>query len=172
MAEFYRQFALVSSVLAGFAFTFYGTLLVAAREHRAGAWAAFFAVAASVAFLPVTLGMTFGAVLPPTSRESSAIEFGSDSQIALLSMLFLGGVVFLLGSFGVSGWMRSRRLGIATTSLVLIGAVAVFAALRPFLHVVSTPIITSNQSMQPTAPSRGNFSVLATTPCRGLSLSR
>jgi hypothetical protein len=36
MAEFYRQFALVSSVLAGFAFTFYGTLLVAAREHRAG----------------------------------------------------------------------------------------------------------------------------------------
>src|SRR5512132_1253834 len=25
---------------------------------------------------------------------------------------------------------------------------------------------------QPTAPSRGNFSVLATTPCRGLSLSR
>jgi hypothetical protein len=39
-------------VLAGFAFTFYGTLLVAAREHRAGAWAAFLAVAASVAFLP------------------------------------------------------------------------------------------------------------------------
>ena len=35
MAEFYRQFAFVSSVLAGFAFTFYGTLLVAEREHRA-----------------------------------------------------------------------------------------------------------------------------------------
>jgi len=50
MAEFYRQFAFVSSVLAGFAFTFYGTLLVAEREHRAGAWAAFLAVAASVAF--------------------------------------------------------------------------------------------------------------------------
>src|SRR5215831_8348464 len=62
MAELFRQFAFVSSVLAGFAFAFYGTLLVAAREHRAGAWAAFFAVAASVAFLPVTLGMTFSAV--------------------------------------------------------------------------------------------------------------
>jgi hypothetical protein len=45
MAEYYRQFAFVSSVLAGFAFTFYGTLLVAEREHRAGKWAAFFAVA-------------------------------------------------------------------------------------------------------------------------------
>jgi hypothetical protein len=42
MAEYSRQFALVSSVLAGFAFAFYGTLLVAAREHRAGEWAAFF----------------------------------------------------------------------------------------------------------------------------------
>jgi len=58
MAEYYRQFAFVSSVLAGFAFAFYGTLLVAARERKAGAWAAFLAVAASVAFLPVTLGMS------------------------------------------------------------------------------------------------------------------
>jgi hypothetical protein len=30
----------------------------------------------------------------------------------------------------------------------------------------------SNQSMKPTAPWRNNFSVFATTPCRGLSLSR
>ena len=29
-----------------------------------------------------------------------------------------------------------------------------------------------NQAMKPTAPLRSNFSVLATTPCRGLSLSR
>ena len=30
----------------------------------------------------------------------------------------------------------------------------------------------ANQSMKPTAPFRNNFSVFATTPCRGLSLSR
>jgi hypothetical protein len=30
----------------------------------------------------------------------------------------------------------------------------------------------SNQSMKPTAPLRNNFNVFATTPCRGLSLSR
>jgi uncharacterized membrane protein len=29
-----------------------------------------------------------------------------------------------------------------------------------------------NQTMKPTAPFRSNFTVLATTPCRGLSLSR
>src|SRR5437867_10614016 len=32
--------------------------------------------------------------------------------------------------------------------------------------------VRSNQSMKPTAPLRDGFSVLATTPCRGLSLSR
>ena len=31
---------------------------------------------------------------------------------------------------------------------------------------------SSNQEMKPTAPLRNNFSVFATTPCRGLSLSR
>jgi hypothetical protein len=30
----------------------------------------------------------------------------------------------------------------------------------------------SNQSMKPTAPFRNKFSAFATTPCRGLSLSR
>jgi hypothetical protein len=30
----------------------------------------------------------------------------------------------------------------------------------------------SNQTMKPTAPWRNKFSVFATTPCRGLSLSR
>jgi hypothetical protein len=132
MAEYYRQFAFVSSVLAGFAFAFYGTLLLAAREHRAGARAAFFAVAASVAFLPVTLGTTFRVVRAPEEYTVSTLK--SDPQNALLSMLFLSGVIFLLASFGISGWMRSRGLGIATTSLSLLGALAAFAALRPFLH--------------------------------------
>jgi hypothetical protein len=140
MAEFYRQFAFVSSVLAGFAFAFYGTLLVAAREHRAGAWAAFFAVAASVSFLPVTLGMTFNAAHAANQpTELNVSTASADPQIALLSMLFLSGVVFLLASFGISGWMRSRGLGIATTSLSLLGAFAAFAALRPFLHAAATP---------------------------------
>src|SRR5262245_53480619 len=137
MAEYYRQFAFVSSVLAGFAFAFYGTLLVAAREHRAGAWAAFFAVAASVAFLPVTLGMTFNAVRAANDpRELSLSAAAADPQIALLSMLFLSGVIFLLASFGISGRMRSRRLGIATSSLSLLGSIAAYAALMPFLYVM------------------------------------
>ena len=37
---------------------------------------------------------------------------------------------------------------------------------------MTLPRCRSNQSMKPTAPLRNKFSVFATTPCRGLSLSR
>jgi hypothetical protein len=94
----------------------------------------------SVAFLPVTLGMTFNAVRTADQpKELSVSTAPADPQIALLSMLFLSGVVFLLASFGISGLMRSRGLGIATSSLSLLGALAAFAALRPFLYAMPTP---------------------------------
>jgi hypothetical protein len=38
-----------------------------------------------------------------------------------------------------------------------------------YIHVLIT---RSNQTMKPTSPFRDKFSVFATTPCRGLSLSR
>ena len=104
MAEYSRQFAFVSSVLAGFAFAFYGTLLVAAREHRAGEWAAFFAVAASVAFLPVTLGMTFNAVRTanqPKELSISAAAAESANRTAL-------DVVSLRGGLSVSEFRHQR----------------------------------------------------------------
>jgi hypothetical protein len=84
MADFYRQFAFVSSVLAGFSFTFYGTLLMATREHWAGTWAAFLAVAASVAFLPVTLGMTFTAARAANQPSEFSISNAvADPQLVL-----------------------------------------------------------------------------------------
>ena len=134
MTELYRQFAFVSSVLAGFAFTFYGTLLLAPR-HRAGTWAAFTAVAASVCFLPVTLGMTFAAARSAAGETASAQTRIYPHQAAL-SMFFLGGILLLFASFGLSGWIHSRQLGIATTILAVCGLAAAFFALLPFLSVV------------------------------------
>ncbi len=49
------------------------------------------------------------------------------------------------------------------------------ATSAPALHLGTMILLLqkrSNQSMKPTAPSRRKSSVLATTPCRGLSLSR
>jgi hypothetical protein len=61
--ENYRQLAFVSSLLAGFAFTFYGVLLTTSTAHRVASWACFLAVAASIIFLLVTLGNTLATLV-------------------------------------------------------------------------------------------------------------
>jgi vacuolar-type H+-ATPase subunit I/STV1 len=80
--------------------------------------------------------MTFGAVRAVNQpTEFTVSSAATNPQIKLLSMSFLIGVVLLFVSFGVSGWTRSRAVGIATTILSLIGALVAFVALAPFLHV-------------------------------------
>ena len=92
-----------------------------------------------MAFLPVTLGVAFTAARATNQLSDFSISNAATvPQLVLLSMLFLSGMVFLFASFGVSGWIRSRGLAIATTSLSLIGAIAAFAALKPFLHAMPT----------------------------------
>ena len=133
MAEYYRQFAFVSSVLAGFAFTFYATLLSIDRAKRSVSWAALLSVAASICLLVVTLGTTFAAARVASLPDGSALPPLLASQQVPLSMFFLAGILLLLASFALGGWIRSRRLGVATTTLSVIGAIAVFFALSPFL---------------------------------------
>lgn len=134
MAEYYRQFAFVSSVLAGFAFTFYAALLATSPSSRAASWAALLTVAASTCFLIVTLGTTFAAQRVARLAEGASIPEEIANQRAPLSVLFLLGILFLLTSFGLGGWIRSRWLGIATTVVAVLGAVGVFGALAPFLQ--------------------------------------
>jgi hypothetical protein len=134
MIEYYRQFAFVSSVLAGFAFAFYGTLLLAPMPHRIASWAALLSVSASVAFLIVTLGTTFAASLAANLPAGAVLSSGIASEQGPLSILFLGGILLLLTSFGLGGWVRSRRLGIATTVVSAFGALGMLLILAPFIR--------------------------------------
>jgi hypothetical protein len=135
MIEYYRQFAFVSSVLAGFAFAFYGTLLLAPTPHRIASWAALLSVSASVAFLIVTLGTTFAASLAANLPSGAVLPSGIASEQGPLSILFLGGILLLLTSFGLGGWVRSRRLGIATTVVSAFGALGMLLILAPFIRL-------------------------------------
>lgn len=138
MTEYYRQFAFVSSVLAGFAFGFYGTLLLGPTPHRTASGAAFLSVTASIAFLLVTLGTTFAASRSADLPVGAHLPAEITSEVPLLSVLFLIGIFFLLTSFGLGGWVRSRALGIATTTVAAIGGFGVLVVMSPFLHIVKT----------------------------------
>ncbi|MEO5626079.1 MAG: hypothetical protein ABIQ70_08750 [Dokdonella sp.] len=127
----YQQLAFVSSVLAGFAFAFYGTLLTAPATQRIASWAAFLAVCASICFLIVTLGSTFAVT---AASHSETLPAAVQAQQEPLTTLFLLGIMLTLISFGLGGWVRSHKLGIATTSVALIGVIAVVWVMQPFIH--------------------------------------
>jgi hypothetical protein len=132
--EYYRQFAFVSSVLAGFAFTLYGVLLGTSHAHKAASWSSLLAVAASIAFLIVTLGMTFAAAVAAHLSEGATMPPAITAEQTPLSFSFLGGIILLFAAFGLGGWIRSRSLGIATTIVASLGLAAAFAVLVPFMH--------------------------------------
>jgi len=134
LLEYYRQFGFVSSVLGGFAFTFFGVLLPASVKGRAAALAAFLAVAGSIAFLLVTLGMTFAAAVAASLPTDATMPASIVAQQTPLSFCFLIGMGFLLASFGVGGWIHSRFMGIATIFLAAAGAFGIILVLVPFLH--------------------------------------
>lgn len=127
----YQQIAFVSSVLAGFAFAFYGTLLISPTTRRIGSWAAFLSACAGICFLIVTLGSTFSVT---ATLHTATLPEALRAQQEPLTTLFLLGIVLTLFSFGIGGWMRSHKLGIATTCVALIGVVGVLWVMQPFIH--------------------------------------
>ena len=96
--------------------------------------AALLTVTASICFLTVTLGTTFAATQVTGIEDRDSLPAALRQQLPLLSTLFLAGILLLLSSFALGGWIRSRRLGIATTVASIFGVVAVYFALSPFLH--------------------------------------
>ena len=134
LLEYYRQFGFVSSVLGGFAFTFFGVLLPVSVKGRAAALAAFLAVAGSISFLLVTLGMTFAAAVAASLPADSTMPASIAAQQTPLSFCFLIGMGLLLASFGVGGWIHSRVMGMATIFLAAVGALGILLVLVPFLR--------------------------------------
>ncbi len=135
MAEFFREFAFISALLGGFSLVLFGTLLDTGRNHRTVEPAAVLALASSSCFLIVTLGNTFAASVatdPVLRVKMNAVITG---QLGPLSMLFIVGIVFLLGCFGSAGWIRSRRLGWTTTCMAVATFGGVLWVLQPFISI-------------------------------------
>ncbi len=133
MGEVYRQLAFVSSVLGGFAISFFGVMLTTPADRRLAPWAAATALAAAIAFVVVALGSTFSAAVVATLPAGATVPAAVARQHRSLSVLFLGAIVVLLTSFAVSGFTRSKRMGIVTMTCAALGSIAVIWVMSPFL---------------------------------------
>ena len=133
MVEVYRQLAFVSSVLGGFAITFFAMMLATPHDRRLAPWAAVTSLAAAIGFLIVTLGSTFGAAVIASLPAGAAVPEAVARNHRSLSVLFLAAIYILLTSFGLSGYTRSTRMGMITLVSAVLGALAVGWVMSPFL---------------------------------------
>ncbi|MFL6515256.1 MAG: hypothetical protein ACJ8M1_09570 [Chthoniobacterales bacterium] len=133
--EFYgelaRQLASVSAFLGGFAATFLGILLQSQSPRRHVGLAAGAAAVASASFMiAVIAGTLVGLVLNPSApRGFAAPEFLPWAQRTLFVSFGLGIYSNLL-SLGLSGWIRSRSLGLVTSIAALVSAFVVWTFVR------------------------------------------
>ena len=126
LAEAGKQIASLSAFLGGFAATFFGILLQSSDSRRHVGWAAGAAAVASASFiLAVISGTTLALVLHPGAPPSVATPTFLPQLQNLIFVSFPCGIYSILLSLGLSGWIRSRQLGIVTSVAALMSGMIV-----------------------------------------------
>ena len=116
VAETGRQIASLSAFLGGFAATFLGILLQSPNSRRHVGWAAGAAAVASASFiLAVISGTTLALVSHPGAPANMAKPTFLPEVRTLILFTFASGIYSILLSLGLSGWIRSRQLGIVAS---------------------------------------------------------
>lgn len=121
-----RQFGFLGAFLGGVSATLFVTLLTLAKPSRVVRWAIGLAALAAVAFI-VTAYMSVGVIA--NSHPNAPPQMAGNSVLAVqvaMSLSFGIGSLALLAAIGVSGWSRSKALGIVTSIVAFLGAVPLF----------------------------------------------
>lgn len=131
LSEIGRQIASLSAFLGGFAATFLGILLQSSSSRRHVGWAAGAAAVASASFMiAVIAGTLVALVLNPEAPQNLATPEFLPWVRSVIFVTFGLGIYANLLSLGLSGWIRSRSLGIVTSVAALIAAIIVWTFVR------------------------------------------
>jgi len=131
LAETGRQIASLSAFLGGFAAAFFGILLQLSDSRRHVGWAAGAAAVASASFiLAVISGTTLALVMHPGAPPDIAKPTFLPQVRILIIIAFTCGIYSMLLSLGLSGWIRSRQLGIVTSVAALASGIIVALFVR------------------------------------------
>ncbi|MBD3367149.1 MAG: hypothetical protein GF405_03100 [Candidatus Eisenbacteria bacterium] len=137
MADLYGRLAGVSAILAGFAITFLA-LLLSHREHSRSLVASMaVTIAAAASLLISAVGWTLIAAFLTQVGFLEGVSGPVVSEFdwiggrhRMLSFAFIVGLLFLNGTLGLSGWLRSRWLGVFSTTCAVIVTVGIWSVLR------------------------------------------
>ena len=123
LAEMARQVGFVSAFLGALAAGFLVTLLTLQSPRRIVSATIVAAAAAAVAFIVSVIGsFAMVATLHPNAPAGVAAAANREEARLLAFVPFMSGLALLLLCLGLSGWIRSRQTGWATSGLALLGA--------------------------------------------------
>jgi hypothetical protein len=134
-AEICKQSAFISALVAGFSFAFLGTLLVSQIKNRIIDLIMSFSIVSIAGLLVCALAWTL-------SASRMAIYTGSiQTQVPevfinihrILSFVFILCFLSFLITLGLSGWIRSKTLGIVSSFVSLLSLIFFFVVMRNFI---------------------------------------
>lgn len=124
-AEICKQTAFISAVVAGFSFAFLGALLVSPIKSKMIDWTIIFSILSIAGLLICSLAWTLSASRMALYSGAN-IELVPQTYISLhrtLSFIFILSFMSFLVTLGISGWIRSRKIGIISSSIALVATV-------------------------------------------------
>jgi hypothetical protein len=133
LAEIAGQLAFLSALLGGFAAAFLVTVLTMDKAKRSVDWVIGSSAVSACGFIvAVVASVMLTIVLHPDAPSNAMHEPAVNIGRIVSSIGFWLGIVGLLLSVGVSGWIRSRKLGLVTSSVALVTIILVHWAIIGF----------------------------------------
>lgn len=130
LGEIARQIGFIAAFLGGVSGGLMAALLALPATSRASGWAIGSAAGSAVCFIVTVVATTLLTMAAhPQAPANVGAWLASGAMRALAFGPFLLGLYLLLATIALAGWLRSRRLGRATTAMAAAGAVLVTLSL-------------------------------------------
>ncbi|MBN8528405.1 MAG: hypothetical protein J0M36_04130 [Caulobacterales bacterium] len=126
LAAWAAQIGALSAFMGGFASTILVMLLTHDSRRWAVKWAAGLSALSAVAFIVAAVATTTLVAGSHAEAPASVARQAAHGPARLMAVLFFSlGAYGLIAAIGCAGWVRSKRMGWATTVVAGLGAVAV-----------------------------------------------
>jgi len=134
-AEICKQSAFISALVAGFSFAFLGALIVSSIKNKIIDWILIFSTISIAGLLICALAWTLTASRMTLYSAGNIVQVPQTflSLHKSLSLVFVSSFFFFLVSLGLGGWVRSKTLGIISSSISLIALIFFIVIMGKFV---------------------------------------
>jgi len=134
-AEMCKQLAQISALVAGFSFAFISVLITSTSGKRITNWVIGFSIASIAGFLICALTWTLNASRMSIyiQEEVKSIPAVFVSLHRILSLIFTLSFFLFFITLGLTGWIRSKKLGIVSSAISLSASLFFIYLLTSFI---------------------------------------